>query len=97
MGRLCGGVHEISGISAPLWLHAWVLAGFMGWVGLGVGGGGLGGGQGGVVGMDRCVHGMVVWWRVDGWCGGGGVGVGGCVVVGWVGVGEGGGGVVGWW
>ena len=38
MGRLCGGAHEISGIPAPLWLHGWVVKGFMGWVGVGVGG-----------------------------------------------------------
>ena len=33
MGRLCGGAHEISGIKAPLFLHGWVLGGFLGWVG----------------------------------------------------------------
>ena len=32
MGRLCGGAHEISGIHAPLFLHEWVVGGFMGWV-----------------------------------------------------------------
>ena len=29
----CGGAHEISGIPAPLWLHGWVVGGFMGWMG----------------------------------------------------------------
>ena len=33
MGRLCGGAHDISGIAAPLWLHGWVVGGFLGWVG----------------------------------------------------------------
>ena len=65
MGRLCGGTHEISGISAPFCLHGWVVGGFMGWVGVGV----CGDGMGGV---------LVVLWGVGGWwggccvCGGGG-------------------------
>ena len=33
MVRLCGGAHEISGIKAPLFLHAWVV----GWDGVGLG------------------------------------------------------------
>ena len=32
MGRLCEGAHEISGIKAPLFLHGWVVGGFLGWV-----------------------------------------------------------------
>ena len=42
MGRLCRGAHEI-GIHAPLFLHGWVVEGFMGWVV--VGGWGNGGGE----------------------------------------------------
>ena len=38
MGKPCGGAHEISGIPAPLCLHGWVVGGFMGWLGGGVGG-----------------------------------------------------------
>ena len=59
MGRLCGGVHEISGIKAPIFLHGWVEGGGVGGVGRMVGWGwwgfwwsGQGGGQvgwGGVV------------------------------------------------
>ena len=33
MGRLCGGAHEISGNKSPLFLHGWVVGGFLGWVG----------------------------------------------------------------
>ena len=33
MGRLCGGAPEISGIKAPLFLHWWMVGGFLGWVG----------------------------------------------------------------
>ena len=32
MGRLCGSAHEISGIKAQLFLHGWVVWGFLGWV-----------------------------------------------------------------
>ena len=42
MGRLCGGAHGISGIKAPLFLHGWVVGGFLGWV-VGRIGGGVGG------------------------------------------------------
>ena len=31
-GRLYGAAHEISGIPAPLWLHGWVVGGFLGCV-----------------------------------------------------------------
>ena len=58
MGRLCGGAHEISSIPAPLWLCEWVVGGFMGWVGVGVGGGGVGG---------VLVRAEVVLWGVGGW------------------------------
>ena len=33
MARLCEGAHEISGITAPLWLHGWVVLGSRGWGG----------------------------------------------------------------
>ena len=70
MSRLCGGVHEISGIPAPLCLCGSVVRGFMGWVG----GGGVGGwrvhwvGGGGVGGWR--IHGVGGWvlvWVVVGW------------------------------
>ena len=82
MGRLCGGVHEISGIKAPLFLCGMVVGGFLGWVGGGGGegwwyvewdgGGGFGwcadeGGVGGAVG--GVVGGLGVVGLV-GWCSG---------------------------
>ena len=60
MGRLCGGVHEMSGIKAPLFLCGWVV----GRGGEVAGGGGVGGGWVGVVGW--VVVGRVVWWG-GGW------------------------------
>ena len=96
MGRLCGGAHEISGISAPLWLHRWLVGRFMGWMG------------GWVllwvvvewVVWCGCVFvrgGWVLWWWVGGVVGSGWVGdvvggrwggcmlrVGGCLVVDWL-------------
>ena len=64
MGRLCGGAHEISGITAPIFLCGWVGSGGMGVCGR-VGGGreGVvgGGGRvgGGRVGVGRGVCGRV--------------------------------------
>ena len=55
MGRICGGDHEISGINAPIFLHAWVGVVGCGWLG-----GWWGGGEVGWVGD---MVGMV------GWCG----------------------------
>ena len=77
MGRLCGGVQEISGIPAPLWLHGWVVGRVHGWVGVGVGGvvvgcaceGGWCGRHvcgGGVVGEGGSVCGVEVLWGVGG-------------------------------
>ena len=71
MGRLCGGVHEISGIKAPLFLHGWVVGGFLGWVGRG------GGVWLGDVVVLWGMGGWVMWWRV-GWV---------VVCWGWVGMG----------
>ena len=76
MSRLCGGAHEISGIKAPLFLHGWVVGGFLGWVGGGrvgrdgwVGQWWLGDGVGVVVGLVvGWVEWMVVRWA--GWCDG---------------------------
>ena len=68
MGRLCGGVHEISGIKAPLFLHGWVVGGFLGWVGGGAVGSGVvrvrGGGAGGK--SWGWVGSVVVLWGVGG-------------------------------
>ena len=94
MGRLCGGAHEISGIPVPLWLHGWMVGGFMGWMGFGVGGGGVGGD----VGSGWCVCGgsgqvssacggvFMVGWVVCLWWWGVLVRsrVGGCWCVGWI-------------
>ena len=83
MGRPCGGAHEISGIKAPLFLHGWVVGGFLGWVG------------GGVVCRDGWVSdggvgGWVMGWRM--------VGVGwGWWLGGWIVVRLGGGGWVVCW
>ena len=79
MGRLCGGVHEISGIKAPILLHGWVGGDGVGGGGVGGGGvdgwvgggsGGVGSGRVGVVGRVAVGWGMVGWvvvWGVVGW------------------------------
>ena len=73
MGRLCGGAHEISGIKALLFLHGWVVGGFLRWVVVSGVGNWLGGWGGGVLsGVGLVVRVGVVGWLAR--CGGGGVG-----------------------